>query len=98
MPKQTRRDDYELRDEYDLSKMTIVPNGRYAPHRRIGKNVVVLAPDVAQVFSNDATVNAALRLVIQMNQVTRKRGDKTGRAPKSKSRVTPARLAMRATT
>lgn len=24
-------DDYELRDEYDLSKMTIVAKGRHAP-------------------------------------------------------------------
>ena len=30
-------DDYELRDEYDLSKMRIVAKGRYAPHRRLGK-------------------------------------------------------------
>ncbi|MBI5649065.1 MAG: hypothetical protein HZC40_01225 [Chloroflexi bacterium] len=99
MRKPSNRDDYELRDQYDLSKMTIVPKGRYAPHRRVGKNVVVLAPDVAQVFSSDATVNAALRLVIQMNQVTRKRGNKTGRASKSRPRVnSPARLSVRATT
>ena len=33
MPKQNDRDDYELRDEYDLSQLTVVPKGRYAPER-----------------------------------------------------------------
>ncbi|MCX7840599.1 MAG: hypothetical protein N2559_14285, partial [Anaerolineae bacterium] len=55
--------DYELRDEYDFSKMIIVPKGRYAPHRRARKNLVLLAPDVARAFPNDESVNNALRLV-----------------------------------
>ena len=63
------RDDYELRDEYDLSKMTIVPKGRYAPHRRAGKNVILLAPDIVQAFPTDEAVNEALRLVMQMAKI-----------------------------
>ncbi len=59
-------DDYELREEYDLSQLQILPRGRYAPERRIGKNVIVLATDVAQAFPDDAAVNTALRLVLQM--------------------------------
>lgn len=59
-------EDYELREEYDLRQMTIVPKGRYDPQRRVGRNVVLLAPDVAQVFPSDEAVNEALRLVIQM--------------------------------
>lgn len=66
MQKPSNLDDYELRDEYDLSEMTVVAKGRYAPHRRPGKNVVLLAPDVAQVFPTDEAVNKALRLVMQM--------------------------------
>jgi hypothetical protein len=69
MPKQNKPDDYELRDEYDLSKMTIVARGRYAPERRVGKNVVLLAPDVAQAFPTDEAVNEALRLVLQIASV-----------------------------
>ncbi len=65
-------DDYELRDEYDLSKMTVVAKGRYAPHRRVGKNVVLLAPDVIQAFPTDEAVNEALRLVIQIAQIPSK--------------------------
>ena len=66
------RDDYELRDEYDLSEMTIVPKGRYAPHRRAGKNVILLAPDIVQVFPTDEAVNEALRLVMRIAKIPAK--------------------------
>ena len=72
MPKQNKRDDYELQDEYDLSKMSIVAKGRYAPERRVGKNVVLLAPDVAQAFPSDEAVNEALRLVLRIAEVPSK--------------------------
>lgn len=74
MPKQTDPDDYELRDEYDLPKMTILPRGRYAPERRAGKNVVLLAPDVIEAFPSDESVNEALRLVIQLAKVPQPQG------------------------
>jgi hypothetical protein len=72
MPKPNHDDDYDLRNEYDLSKMPVVAKGRYAPHRRAGKNVVLLAPDVAQAFPTDEAVNEALRLVIRIAEVTAK--------------------------
>ncbi|MBI3943955.1 MAG: hypothetical protein HY326_13135 [Chloroflexi bacterium] len=64
--------DYELSDEYDLSEMTIVPKGRYAPERRLGKNVVILDPDVMQAFPTDEAVNAALRLAMEIAKIPRK--------------------------
>ncbi len=72
MQKPIDSDDYELRDEYDLSKMTIVAKGRYAPDRRAGKNVVLLAPDVVQAFPTDEAVNEALRLIMQMMEIPSK--------------------------
>ncbi len=69
MPMQHNADDYELRDNYDLSAMTIVPKGRYAPERRLGKNVAVLSPDVAQAFPTDEAINEALRLVIRIAHI-----------------------------
>ena len=69
MQKPTDPDDYELRDEYDLSTMTVVPNGRYAPHRRAGKNVVLLAEDLVEAFPTDEAVNEALRLVMRISEV-----------------------------
>lgn len=57
---------YDLREEYDLAKMPLLPRGRYAPNRRAGLNVAILDPDVAKAFPSDEAVNTALRLVIQM--------------------------------
>ena len=79
MQKPIDSDDYELRDEYDLSKMTIVAKGRYAPHRRAGKNVVLLAPDVIQAFPSDEAVNEALRLIMQMMEIPSKYEAETAR-------------------
>ena len=64
------QDDYELNEEYDLSKMTILPKGRYDPKVRIGKNIVLLDPDVAKAFPDDEKVNEALRLLLKASQLT----------------------------
>ena len=66
----TKQNDYELKAEYDLSKMTILPKGRFDPKRRAGKNVVVLDPDIAKAFPNDKAVNQALRLLLKASKIT----------------------------
>jgi hypothetical protein len=65
-------DDYELNEEYDLSKMTILPKGRFGPQRRIGNNVIVLEPDVAQAFPSDEAVNEALRLLLKASKLSQR--------------------------
>jgi hypothetical protein len=72
MSKRSDPEDYDLREEYDLAKMTVVPKGRYAPDRRAGKNVVLLAEDVADAFPTDEAVNEALRLVMRISEVRAK--------------------------
>ena len=67
-----KQDDYELKEEYDLSKMTILPKGRFDPKRRIGNNVIVLEPDVAKAFPNDEAVNEALRLLLKASKLSRR--------------------------
>lgn len=62
-------DDYELRDEYDLASMTVLPRGRYAPERRAGRNVIVLDPEIADAFPSDDAVNEALRMVLQLTKI-----------------------------
>ena len=64
-----KQDDYELREDYDLSKMAILPKGRFDPKRRIGTNVVVLEPDIAKAFPNDEAVNEALRLILEDTKI-----------------------------
>ena len=60
----------DLRSEYDFSQMQIVARG---PGRKSPTQTIVhLAPDVAEVFPDDAAVNEALRLLIKLarTQVT----------------------------
>ncbi len=73
MQKPNDPEDYDLRDEYDLSQMTVVPRGRFAPERRQGKNIVVLERELAEAFPTDEAVNEALRLVVQMARIPRQR-------------------------
>ena len=64
--------DYEVRDEYDLAEMTVVPKGRYAPDRRPKKNIVLLAEDISEAFPTDEAVNEALRLVLRIAEIPAK--------------------------
>ena len=63
--------DDELRPEYDLHEL--LKGGvreKYAERYRTGTNLVLLAPDVAEAFANNAeAVNEALRLGIQLTKV-----------------------------
>ena len=61
--------DGELREEYDLSKMTILPKGRFDPKRRLGSYVVVLEPEIAKAFPDDKSVNEALRLILKATKI-----------------------------
>lgn len=58
--------DDELRPEYDLSQLKGGVRGKYAERCKAGTNVVLLAPDVAEVFSSEDAVNEALRLLIKV--------------------------------
>lgn len=58
----------ELRPEYDFAQMQGGVRGKYIERYRTGTNLVLLDPDVAQAFPDDAAVNEALRLLIQVAQ------------------------------
>ena len=53
----------DLAGEYDFSQGV---RGRYADKYAAGTNIVVLAPDVAELFPDSASVNAALRLLADL--------------------------------
>ena len=55
--------DPEMLDEYDFSKGQ---RGKYAKRYAEGTNVVLLEPDVAAVFPDSASVNEALRSLVQL--------------------------------
>jgi hypothetical protein len=50
-----------MRSEYDFSKGV---RGKYAQRFREGTNVVVLAPEVAELFPDSAAVNDALKALV----------------------------------
>ena len=77
--------DDELRPEYDLrERLKGGVRGKYVERYRAGTNPVLLDPDVAKVFPDQAAVNEALRLVIRL--VETERGKKR-RPTKARSRV-----------
>ncbi len=63
MSKARQSDDFEMRDEYDFSKGV---RGKYASRYRQGSKVVVLDPDVAELFPDSESVNKALRAIAEI--------------------------------
>jgi hypothetical protein len=55
----------EMLEEYDFSGGV---RGKYAARFALGSQVVVLDPDVAQVFSDSESVNRALRALVGIIQ------------------------------
>jgi hypothetical protein len=62
----------EMREEYDFSGGV---RGKYYKQYMEGTNVVLLEPDVAEVFRDSESVNQALRVLINIakNQVPQSR-------------------------
>ena len=60
----------ELRPEYDFRELLKGGvRGKYVERYRAGTNVVLLAPDVAQAFPTEDSVNEALRLVMRISKI-----------------------------
>jgi hypothetical protein len=60
------------RPEYDLHELLKGGvRGKYAARYRAGTNLVLLDPDVARAFPDEAAVNEALRLVIRLAEIQR---------------------------
>ncbi len=59
-----KRTSEEMREHYDFSGGV---RGKYAARYAEGANVVVLAPDVAEVFPDSAAVNEALRTLVRLS-------------------------------
>lgn len=61
VPKTQR--DPDLLDEYDFSQGV---RGKYAQRYAEGSNVIVLSPDVAEIFPDSESVNETLRALIKI--------------------------------
>ena len=54
----------ELRTEYDFAALKGGVRGKYARQYQEGTNLILLAPDVAEFFRDNTSVNEALRSLI----------------------------------
>ncbi len=55
-----------IRAEYDLSTLKNEVRGKYVERYREGSNIVLLEPEVHKAFPDSASVNAALKLLIEV--------------------------------
>jgi hypothetical protein len=58
----------ELRAEYKRSDFGALVRGKYVKRLRARSNVVVLDPEISDLFPNAASVNAALRSLAEIAQ------------------------------
>ena len=79
--KYTSEMDDELRPEYDLHELLKGGvRGKYVDRYRAGTNLVLLDPDVAKAFPDEAAVNEALRLVIRLTEIRRGEKERVAKA------------------
>lgn len=62
MKKKSEKDD-DMLDEYDFSQGI---RGKYSNRFKDGSNVVVLSPEIAEIFPDSESVNRALRLLVEI--------------------------------
>lgn len=73
-----------LRPEYKRSDFGEIVRGKYANRISEATNIIVLDPQVAKVFPNDAAVNNALRGLMEVAKTsTRLRTGSTGTRAKA---------------
>ena len=78
----------ELRPEYGFATMTGGARGKYAQRIRAeGTNIVLLDPGVADAFPSEASVNEALRGVLNTTRAVRRTGGLPNKALQPTSRA-----------
>jgi len=77
----------QLRPEYDLSKLKGGVHGKYLDQAAAGTNLILIEPDLAEVFPDAGSVNRALRLLVDTASAAATPRQRTGslikRRPKS---------------
>lgn len=58
----------EMRNEYKRSDFTQLERGKYYKRVTTNSNIVILDPDIAQVFPNAAAVNETLHALVDVMQ------------------------------
>jgi len=84
-PAKRRNDD--LRPEYDLSELAGGVRGKYYRQATSGTNLVLIEPELMDVFPNTEAVNRALRLLVDTAEAAA--GPVRGRPGASDKRLKP---------
>ncbi len=85
--------DDELRPEYDLSKFQCGVRGKYYQQALAGSNLVLIEPDLAEVFPDTQSVNRALRLLADTAEAAAGPTRRARRAPKKRLKPTAGKPA-----
>jgi hypothetical protein len=81
MKKARKTEKNELRPEYKRSDFTgPLVRGKYAKRLRESSNIVVLKPEVAEVFPNEESVNSALLSLMNLAKKTTRPRRSSGRS------------------
>ncbi|HNX74828.1 MAG TPA: hypothetical protein PKM56_03950 [Candidatus Rifleibacterium sp.] len=67
---QKKTEDIEMREEYDFSGGV---RGKYAKRYAEGSNVIVLDPELAEMFPDSKAVNEALKYLAKLVRQTQKK-------------------------
>jgi hypothetical protein len=77
----------DLRPEYDFASMKGGVRGKHYQRFREGTNIVLLDPEVTKAFPSEASVNEALRGVLNTTRAVRSRGGLPNKALQPTSRA-----------
>jgi hypothetical protein len=81
MKKAKKTERNELRPEYKRSDFTgPFVRGKYAKRLRESSNIVVLKPEVAEVFPNEESVNSTLPSLMKLAKTTTRLKRSSGRS------------------
>ena len=83
----------ELRPEYDLTKLKGGVRGKYYERARDGTNLVLIEPDLANVFPDTDSVNRALRLLADTAQAAAGHTRRVRRTPDKRLKRTTGKPA-----
>jgi hypothetical protein len=66
----------KMRAEYDLSKLKGGVRGKYYRQATAGTNLVLIEPEVAEIFPDTESVNRALKLLADTAQSATRKGSR----------------------
>jgi hypothetical protein len=74
----------ELRPEYDLSQLKGGVRGKYHREATAGTNLVLIEPELANMFPDTESVNRALRLLVETAESVKAKQGVRRKAPNNR--------------